>query len=315
MLSFGEHFRSSDVSLVTTLEHTMNHNYAVRTVANHVAWGAILLAVGVTFSASAEGNQASQERVVQYRETPFEMRPMPSELVSRNAKLQNLLQPSVKSWVETQARIELQRPNLDQSALEAAIRGRFGSALASGPHPASAASATTGKGSGGGVGIPAGADIEELAFIVLMQATNDQNSDLQQIMNEVQAQTKAKEFLRQQMQMVNTDVANNARQQSNSPCTTPACQQLAKQASEIARVTAQTNKPVQINIGRPITYGDLKSIQSNLQGSLDSMNEMSEMTSMRMQMALDRRSKFVEALSNILKKIDDTQDAIIQNLK
>lgn len=293
----------------------MNHSYAVRRVANHVVWGAIILAVGVAFSANAHGNQASQERAVQYRESPLEMRPIPAELTSRNAKLQNLLQPSVKSWVESQARIELQRPNLDLPALEAAIRGRFGSALASGPHPAPAADATTRQGSGGGAGIPAGADIEELAFIVLMQATNDQDNDLQEIMNEVQAQTKAKQFLREQMQIVNTDVANNARQPSNAPCTTPACQQLAKQASEIARVTAQTKKPVQINGNRPITYGDLKSIQSNLQGSLDSMNEMSEMTSMRLQMAMDRRSKFVEALSNILKKMSDTSDAIVQNLK
>jgi hypothetical protein len=314
MLSFGERFGGSDVSLMNTREPIMNHNCAFRTVTNHVVWGAIILAVGVAFSANAHGNQASQERAVQYRETSLEVRPIPSELASRNVKLQNLLQPSVKSWVESQARIELQRPNLDLSALEAAIRGRFGSALASGQHPA-AASATTGKGSGGSVGSPAGGDIEELAFVVLMQATQDQDNDLQQIMNEVRAQTKAKQFLREQMQIVNTDVANSARQQSNTPCTTPACQQLAKQASEIARLTAQTKKPVQINGNRPITYGDLKSIQSNLQGSLDSMNEMSEMTSMRLQMAMDRRSKFVETLSNILKKMSDTSDAIVANLK
>jgi hypothetical protein len=56
-------------------------------------------------------------------------------------------------------------------------------------------------------GIPAGADVEELAFVVLMNATNDQDNDLQEIMNEVQAQTNAKQFIRQQMQMVAGDVA------------------------------------------------------------------------------------------------------------
>jgi chromosome segregation ATPase len=60
---------------------------------------------------------------------------------------------------------------------------------------------------------------------------------------------------------------------------------------------------------------NLKSIQNDLKGQLDSMNEMSEETSMRLQMAMDRRSKFVEALSNIMKKINDTQNTIVQNLK
>jgi CRISPR/Cas system CSM-associated protein Csm2 small subunit len=111
-------------------------------------------------------------------------------------------------------------------------------------------------------------DIEALAFIVLMQATNDQDQDLQNIMAAVKAQNNAKSELRNQMQVTH-------------------------------QITAQ-----QIN----------QDVQ-DIKGRLDSMNEMSEMTSMRLQMAMDRRSKFVEALSNILKKIDDTQNTIIQNMK
>jgi hypothetical protein len=52
-----------------------------------------------------------------------------------------------------------------------------------------------------------------------------------------------------------------------------------------------------------------------VQDRADSMSEMGEMSSMRLQMAMDRRSKFVEALSNILKKVGSTQDAIVRNLK
>jgi hypothetical protein len=50
--------------------------------------------------------------------------------------------------------------------------------------------------------MPPGGDISELCFVVLMEATNDQDQDLQEIMNEVQAQTAAKQFLRQQMQIL-----------------------------------------------------------------------------------------------------------------
>jgi hypothetical protein len=49
---------------------------------------------------------------------------------------------------------------------------------------------------------------------------------------------------------------------------------------------------VTMDSGSPwMTINELKTIQQDLQGVLDSMNEMSEMTSMRLQMAMDRRSK------------------------
>ena len=47
----------------------------------------------------------------------------------------------------------------------------------------------------------------------------------------------------------------------------------------------------------------------------DSANEMSEMESLRLQMAMDRVSKFMQTLSNIEKKDSDTDAAIIQNMK
>jgi len=61
-----------------------------------------------------------------------------------------------------------------------------------------------------------------------------------------------------------------------------------------------------------LTYAVIAAAQQQLKDQLDSM---SEMTSIRLQMAMDRRAKFVEALSNILKTIDATSDTIVQNLK
>lgn len=43
--------------------------------------------------------------------------------------------------------------------------------------------------------------------------------------------------------------------------------------------------------------------------------ELSETESLRLQMAMDRMSKMMSTLSNLLKRIDDTERAIIQNLK
>jgi hypothetical protein len=56
-------------------------------------------------------------------------------------------------------------------------------------------------------------------------------------------------------------------------------------------------------------------VSADQRATLDSLNEMSEMTSLRLQMAMDRRSKFFEALSNLMKKIAATQQTIVQNLK
>jgi hypothetical protein len=53
----------------------------------------------------------------------------------------------------------------------------------------------------------------------------------------------------------------------------------------------------------------------DLEDRLASMDEMSEMTSLRLQMMLDRRSRFFSTLSNLMKKISSTQDQIVQNLK
>jgi septal ring factor EnvC (AmiA/AmiB activator) len=53
----------------------------------------------------------------------------------------------------------------------------------------------------------------------------------------------------------------------------------------------------------------------NLADKLDAINEMSEETSLRLRMNMDRRSKFISTLSNIMKKISTTQDTIVQNLK
>ena len=52
-----------------------------------------------------------------------------------------------------------------------------------------------------------------------------------------------------------------------------------------------------------------------IKSQLDSMSEMGEMESLRLQMAMDRLSKMMSTLSNLLKKISDTAESITQNLK
>jgi uncharacterized protein involved in type VI secretion and phage assembly len=61
--------------------------------------------------------------------------------------------------------------------------------------------------------------------------------------------------------------------------------------------------------GHPDSQKDMTS------NKLDSLSEMGEMESLRLQMAMDRLSKMMSTLSNILHKASETQAAITPNLK
>ena len=60
---------------------------------------------------------------------------------------------------------------------------------------------------------------------------------------------------------------------------------------------------------------DVADAVSGMKNDLDSMSEMGEMESLRLQMAMDRLSKMMLTLSNLLKKISDTASQITANLK
>jgi hypothetical protein len=60
---------------------------------------------------------------------------------------------------------------------------------------------------------------------------------------------------------------------------------------------------------------ELDQEMETIKSTIDSMSEMGEMESLRLQMAMDRMSKMMSTLSNILKKMSDTAGAIVQNMK
>lgn len=53
----------------------------------------------------------------------------------------------------------------------------------------------------------------------------------------------------------------------------------------------------------------------DIQRDIASMSELGEMESLRLQMAMDRLSKMMATLSNLLKKISDTAGEITKNMK
>ena len=64
-----------------------------------------------------------------------------------------------------------------------------------------------------------------------------------------------------------------------------------------------------------LTKKEIDALVDNMKNDLDSMSEMGEMESLRLQMAMDRLSKLMSTLSNLLKKMSDTAQSITQNIK
>ena len=56
-------------------------------------------------------------------------------------------------------------------------------------------------------------------------------------------------------------------------------------------------------------------VRTDLDSKLDSMNELSSETSVRLQMMMDKRSQFMSMLSNIMKASADTRASVIGTLK
>jgi hypothetical protein len=60
---------------------------------------------------------------------------------------------------------------------------------------------------------------------------------------------------------------------------------------------------------------DIDASIDKMKRDIDGMSEMGEMENLRLQMAMDRMSKMMSTLSNLMKKMSETSQGITQNLK
>jgi hypothetical protein len=189
---------------------------------------------------------------------------IPADAVRLHDRISGRIQPSVHSWIRQEANKFRGQSVVDEKRLRADIAARF-----EGQNPSSMS----------------GVDIEAVAFIVMMQATKDADSDLKALME----QTKAQNESRRKARVSATSVKN---MQSPAGQRQPA----TKMGGPTAPVVTRTAPD---NTGR----------------NPDSMDEMDEPARMRLQALMDKRSKTIDTLTRIMKKVSDTQGGLIQNLK
>ena len=153
-----------------------------------------------------------------------------------------------------------------------------------------------------------------------MQAAKSAREDLKSIMNNVKTINEEKEKVRAAQQYfekyrstVSTQLIDSFRLLAKLPA---ADQNTTRQTIPTTVTTKQvSDKRMTSSVITNATPADITKVQDDLRKKMTSLNETSEMTSLRLQMSMDRRSKFISTLSNIMKKISDTQNSIIQNLK
>jgi hypothetical protein len=218
------------------------------------------------------------------------MTEIPAEATALFAKLTEKVQPNVRLIISDQA-MKLRQGSIDENAVRSNLNAIY---------------------SAGGLG---GMDVSEAAFIVMMQATKDMDKDIQDMMEEVKAFNQAKQKMRNLATRVTQDVAKNASKQDTEVCAPPACGGYQTVMMEVAPVLkrVRTRKPLALR--DPVNIGQLRSFADDLKGNLDGMNEMSEMTSLRLQMTMDRRSKFISTMSALMRKISSAQNSVIQKMQ
>ncbi|MCX6895860.1 MAG: hypothetical protein NTZ16_10260 [Verrucomicrobia bacterium] len=138
----------------------------------------------------------------------------------------------------------------------------------------------------------ASGDIEALVFIVMMEATKDANEDLKALMAATKAANEKKAAQRQAAGNLKKDEAG-----------------IKAAARQEAAGTASTNLQIRAHAINVKPSARASAAQP------DSMGDMSEEQQLRLQMAMDRRAKVEEILSNVMKKMSDTQSNIVGNLK
>lgn len=146
--------------------------------------------------------------------------------------------------------------------------------------------------------------------MVLMQCTQDAEADLRSTLEAVKKQNDQKARLRGLLDEVRQ--ARPGSHPATAPCAEPICGTAAERLRDLAPGLPGKSRLAPRSLA---TYGDLARLESDLNLSLDSINELSEMTSLRLQMQMDRREKALETLSNLMKKMSETAETIIGNLK
>lgn len=161
---------------------------------------------------------------------------------------------------------------------------------------------------GGLLGDMNSADIEAVAFLVLMEAAKSAREDLKSIMDKVKEINEAKERLRKSREALRAAASASGK----SPCVVADCGAARRDLAQAqALLGGQSAYVIPPSLNKA---GALKAAEQ-MKKALDALSKMGEMDRLNLQTAMERKSAFEMLLSNMLKTYQQTASGILQNLK
>ncbi len=138
-------------------------------------------------------------------------------------------------------------------------------------------------------------DIEALVMLIIMEASKDANQDLKDMLAEMKKNNDQKNQMRESNQLMKQQqlkIKDSLRKDYN----TSTAIQTVKPKDSISKASTNISK-------------------IKLEDKKDSFADLNEEQQLRMQLYMERKNKAEAAISNLMKKIAETQNQIIQNLK
>ena len=162
---------------------------------------------------------------------------------------------------------------------------------------------------GGLLGDMNSADIEAIAFLVLMEAAKSAREDLKSIMDKVKEINEAKARLGKSREALRAAASAPGKA---APCAVADCGAARRNLAQAQALLG--GQSVYAIPPSPNKAGALKAAEQ-MKKTLDALSKMGEMDSLNLQKAMEKKSAIESVLSNMLKIYQQTADGIIQNLK
>jgi hypothetical protein len=192
--------------------------------------------------------------------------PVNPQLVQRRDAIAARLTPSARQKLRTIATSLAASQSITDGTTQAAITSTFGN-----------------------LGSLSGADIEALAFLVLMDAAQSAQQDLQSIMDHVKQINKAKEQLRNELASLH--------QMPSTP--------------SVRKVQIQT---MSTSFSMPPPLPPNATVAQK-QHRLDELNDLGEEQQLKMQAVSSQMQAAEQMATNVLKRVNDSSSSILRNLK
>jgi hypothetical protein len=153
------------------------------------------------------------------------------------------------------------------------------------------------------------ADIEALAFLVLMEAAKSAREDLKSIMDKVKEINEAKDRLGKSREALRAAATAPGKR---APCVVADCGAARRDLAHAQALLG--GKSVYAIPPSPNKAGALKAAEQ-MNKTLDALSKMGELDLLNLQKAMEKKSALESLLSNMLKTFQQTARGITQNLK